>query len=479
MAIDRDIYTSPFASRWSTRAMLENWSARKKFGTWRRLWIILAEAERELGLPISDEQIAELKAHEAEIDFDAAARYERELRHDVMAHVHAYGDQCPSARGIIHLGATSCYVTDNSELIQIRDGLKLIETTLANVVVALADFADRYRELPTLGFTHFQPASLTTVGKRATLWAQDLAMDLQGVAWLVGELPFRGIKGATGTQDSFLRLFDGDHEKVRRLDELVTEAAGFARTIPVSGQTYTRKIDSRVLGILSGIGQSAHKFANDIRLLQHRREVEEPFGTSQIGSSSMPWKRNPMRTERITGLARFLITLGGNADFTAATQWLERTLDDSSNRRLSLPEAFLAADAILNLMLDVARGLVVNERVIARQLAGDLPFIASEQILMAAVKAGGDRQALHEAIRGHSMAAATKLKEEGGECDLLDRLAQDPAFEAVAAQLETLTQPRDYVGRAPEQVTEFLAEVIAPIRERYADVLGMEGDVKV
>ena len=476
---DSDTYASPFAARWATRAMLENFSERRKIRTWRRLWVLLAEAERDLGLPISEDQVAELRAHVDDVDFERAAQYERALRHDVMAHLHAYGDQCPGARAILHLGATSCYVTDNADLIAMRDGLRLLETQLANVVEALGDFAARYRDLPTVGFTHFQPASLTTVGKRATLWAQDFSMDLEEVSRLAEDLPFRGVKGATGTQDSFLRLFEGDHEKVRRLDERVARAAGFGRSVLVCGQTYPRKIDSHILSALSGIGQSAHRFANDLRLLQHRREVEEPFGEAQVGSSAMPYKRNPMRCERITGLARFLITLALNADFTAANQWLERTLDDSSNRRLALPEAFLAADAVLNLVLDVARGLVVNEHVIARNVREELPFIATEAALMAAVKAGGDRQDVHERIRQHAMAARTRMLEEGAPCDLFSRLAADPAFAAVRESLDALARPSDYVGRAPEQVDEFLAQVVAPLRERYAGRLGRRGDVYV
>jgi len=475
----RDLYVSPLARRWAGEEMLRLFSPRRRFATWRRLWVLLAEAEQRLGLAVTPEQVEELRRHVEDINFEAAERYEQDLRHDVMAHVRAYGDQCPSARGIIHLGATSCYVTDNADLILMREGLRLIERALANVVDALARFAERYRDLPTLGFTHFQPAQPTTVGKRATLWAQDFALDLAEVSRLVEEMPFRGVKGATGTQASFLRLFEGDHEKVRRLDAPVAEAAGFRRSIPVSGQTYTRKVDSRVLAVLSGVAQSAHKFANDVRLLQHRREVEEPFGRAQVGSSAMPYKRNPMRCERITGLARFLINLASNADFTAASQWLERTLDDSSNRRLALPEAFLTADAILQTTLDVAQGLVVHEKVVAANLRRELPFLATEAILMEAVKAGGDRQELHERLRRHAHAASERMKEEGAECDLFERIAADPAFAAVHDRLDALMRPEAFVGRAPQQVEEFVGQVIAPLRKRYADLLGMKGQVKV
>jgi adenylosuccinate lyase len=457
--------------------MGENFSDQKKFRTWRQLWIILAEVESALGLRISRDQIEELKRHRDDIDYEAAERYERELRHDLMAHLRAYGDQCPKAKPILHLGATSCCITDNADLMIMRDGLEIVERKLANVVDVLATFAEKYRNMPTVGLTHLQPAQLTTVGKRACLWAQDFAMDLSAVQSLVEEMPFRGVKGAIGTQSSFLQLFDGDHEKVKKLDQMVTEAAGFPEPIPVSGQTYTRKVDSWVVSVLAGVGQSAHKFADDIRLLQHRREVEEPFGEAQVGSSAMPYKRNPMRCERITGLARFLICMAPNAYFTAAAQWLERTLDDSSNRRLVLPEAFLAADAVLDIALDVASGLCVNEPTIARGVREELPFIASEVILMEAVKAGGDRQVLHARLREHSLAAARQREE--GQNNLLERVASDPAFAAVRDRLDSLTRPEDFVGRAPEQVTEFLQKVISPIRKRYAGLLGMKAQVEV
>lgn len=477
--IEHNVYVSPLVSRFATREMCENFSELKKFRTWRQLWITLAECERQLGLPITEEQIDEMKRNRDNIDFATAQRYEQEMRHDVMAHVRLFGDVAPKAKRIIHLGATSCCITDNADLMIMRDGLDILERKLANVVDVLGTFAERHRDVPMLGMTHFQPAQLTTAGKRACLWAQDFAMDLNAVRSLIEEMPFRGIKGVTGTQASFLHLFDGNHEKVKELERMVTEAVGFQQAIPVSGQTYTRKVDSWVLNVLAGIGQSAHKFANDIRLLQHRREIEEPFEEAQVGSSAMPYKRNPMRCERMTGLARFLICTAFNAHFTAANQWLERTLDDSSNRRLVLPQAFLTADAILNLMLDVGAGLHVNSRIIARSVQQELPFIASESILMEATKAGGDRQALHARLREHSMAAIARIKEEGAENDLLQRIANDPAFAAIHDRLGKIMRPEDFVGRAPEQVTEFIQQVIAPIRKRYTGLLGLRAQVRV
>ena len=473
------IYTSPLAARFATREMLENFSPLKKFRVWRRIWTALAEAQHELGLPVTREQVEEMQAHGDDINFDAAREYERKFRHDIMAHVHAFGDLCPKARPIIHLGATSCDVGDNADCIILRDALHLIRKKLANVIARLADFAEKQRHLPTLGWTHYQPAQLTTVGKRAALWLQDFCLDLEELEQRLDAFLLRGIKGTTGTQASYLELFEGDETKVIALEQRVAAKLGFQQSFPLTGQTYTRKIDTQLLATLSGIGQSAHKFANDMRLLHNLREMEEPFGKNQIGSSAMAYKRNPMRSERITGLARFLICLQPNAAFTAASQWLERTLDDSSNRRLSLPEAFLAADAILNLTLNIVSGLVVNERVIAGNIARELPFMATETILMAAVKAGGDRQELHEAIRKHSMDTARAMKDGAPENDLLKRLAADKLFSAVKAELPKLTEPARFIGRAPKQVEEFIATVIAPIRRKYAADMGMSAELEV
>ncbi|MFO7900398.1 MAG: adenylosuccinate lyase [Planctomycetota bacterium] len=470
-ADDRGVYRSPLAARYAGRRMAHVFSDDFKFGTWRRLWIALADSERELGLDISQEQIAELKAAAEDINYADAERIEKEIRHDVMAHVRAFGEQAPDAKGIIHLGATSCFVTDNTELIQIRAGLRTLRAKLARTVDRLGAFATQYRDVPTLGFTHYQPAQPTTVGKRATLWAQDFVLDLDEVAGRLDRLRFRGAKGTTGTQASFLALFDGDQSKVVRLEQLVAAKMGFEDVFPVTGQTYPRKVDSQVLGALSGIAQSASKMATDIRLLQNLNEIEEPFGKKQVGSSAMAYKRNPMRSERICALARFVITTAQNAPITAATQWLERTLDDSANRRLALAESFLAADAILNLCLDVCDGLVVNEAPIARRIRAHLPFMATEEILMAAVRAGGDRQELHERIRVHSQAAVKVVKQEGKPNDLLDRLAADPAFESVRDQLGEMTDPRRFVGRAPSQVTEFVEQVVEPIRATYRAAL--------
>ena len=463
-----DVYDLPLVSRYASGEMAALWGDQRKFSTWRRLWVTLAEAEAELGLPITQQQIEELRAHVDTIDFEAATKYERKLRHDVMAHVHAYGDQCPTARPIIHLGATSCYVTDNTDLILIRESLRWIAKQLAGVIVALADFAKEYRDLPTLAFTHLQPAQPTTVGRRACLWAYDLALDLAEVEYRIATLRARSIKGTTGTQASFLELFHGDHAKVRQLERLVAEKIGFAETYAVTGQTYSRKIDAQVLDVLSGIATSAHKAASDLRILAHRKEVEEPFERDQIGSSAMAYKRNPMRSERICGLARFAMNLAANGAQTHATQWMERTLDDSANRRLTLPQAFLAVDGVLILYRNVASGLVVYPQVIARNLREELPFMATENILMAAVQAGGDRQDLHERIRQHSQAAAAVVKEQGGSNDLLLRLKKDSAFSKV--DLEAAIDPAKLTGRSPEQVDEFLAEVVAPIRCRYSAV---------
>jgi adenylosuccinate lyase len=464
--MSHELYDNPLISRYASPDMSRLWGEQRKFSTWRRLWVILAEAEKELGLPITDAQIAELKAHVDTIDFAAAQSYEKRLRHDVMAHVHAYGDVCPTARPIIHLGATSCYVTDNTDLILMREGLAMIAASLAGVIDALATFAQQHRALPCLGFTHLQPAQPTTVGKRACLWAYDLALDLAEVEHRIASLKARSVKGTTGTQASFLALFSGDHAKVRRLEQLVASKLGFDASYAVTGQTYSRKIDAQVIDSLSGIAQSSHKLATDLRLLQSRKEIEEPFEADQIGSSAMAYKRNPMRSERVCALSRFVISLQSSAANTLATQWMERTLDDSANRRLVIPQSFLAVDAILILLANVTRGLVVYPQVIAKNLAEELPFMVTENLLMAAVQAGGDRQELHEVIRRHSQAAAAVVKQEGKPNDLIARLASDPAFSKV--DMTAAMEPARFVGRAPEQVDEFLAEVVVPIRQRYA-----------
>ncbi len=466
------VYDHPLVTRYAGREMAALWGPQRKHATWRRLWVALAEAEAELGLCADDgitprirpEQIAELHAHTDDIDFTRAAELERRLRHDVMAHIHTYGEVCPSARDVIHLGATSCYVTDNTDLMLMRDGLRMLAGKLAGVIDALARFAERWRSLPTLGFTHFQPAQLTTVGKRAALWCYDFVLDLHEVEHRLATLRFRGAKGTTGTQASFLALFRGDHEKVKHLDALVARKMGFDQVYPVTGQTYSRKVDSQVLDALSGIGQTAHKFGTDLRLLAHRQEIDEPFEAEQVGSSAMAYKRNPMRAERMCGLARFLSTLPVSAAQTAAVQWLERTLDDSVNRRLTLPQAFLAADAVLRIALNVAGGLVVNEGVIAHNVREALPYMATENILMAAVAKGGDRQALHETIRRHSHAVTAQLK-AGGRNDLVERLQAEPAFAGIDWQ--AVLEPGAFVGRAPEQVDEFIAQEVEPIRQRY------------
>jgi adenylosuccinate lyase len=477
--MDHDSYQSPLSSRYASAAMRANFSERRKFTTWRALWIALAEAERELGLPIEAEQIAELRAHAEDLNLDVAARYERELRHDVMAQIHAWGDQCPRARPIIHLGATSCYVTDNTELISLREGLRLVRRQLVSLIDLLRGFALEHRSLPTLGFTHFQPAQATTVGKRATLWLQDLVGDLADLDHAEESILFRGAKGTTGTQASFLELFGGDHAKVRELDRRVTAKMGFERAFGVTGQTYPRKLDFRVCQVLSSIAQSAHKFATDLRLLAHRREVEEPFEKSQIGSSAMPWKRNPMRCERICSLARYVIHALDNTAETAANQWLERTLDDSANRRIVLPEMFLGTDAVLNLYLDVAAGLVVNARVVEKNLAEELPFLASENLMMEAVKLGLDRQDVHEAIRRASHEAARRLKDGAARNPLSELLAADPTVGRLAGRLGEILDGARYVGRASEQVVEFVAEEVDPLLERHRTLLGARGEVRV
>lgn len=472
-----EYYDNPLIARYASREMCRLWSPQRKFQTWRRLWIALAEAEAELGLPVSAEQIAELKAHVEDIDWEATAGYERKLRHDVMAHVHAYGDVCPAARPIIHLGATSCYVTDNTDLILIRESLERVRNGLVRVIDRLGRFAAERRELACLGYTHLQPAQPTTVGKRACLWIYDLVQDLEEIEQRLSRLKARGVKGTTGTQASFLQLFGGDHEKVRQLDALVSRKLGFSASYHVTGQTYSRKVDSQALAALSGIAQSASKAAADLRLLQSQKELEEPFETSQIGSSAMAYKRNPMRAERICGLARFVISLESSGAQTLATQWLERTLDDSANRRLTLPQAFLAIDAVLLLYQNIASGMVVYPKVIAQHLQAELPFMATENILMAAVAQGGDRQDLHERIRQHSQAAAAVVKQQGGANDLIARLQADPAFAGI--DLAATLDPAKFVGRAPEQVDEFVRDVVEPIRQRYATALAGEAELRV
>ena len=467
----KDTYESPLSARYASKEMKYIFSPDKKFRTWRKLWIALAESEKELGLPITQEQIDELKAHADDINYEVAQEREKIVRHDVMSHVYAYGVQCPNAKGIIHLGATSCYVGDNTDIIIMTEGLKLIRNKLITVIRNLSKFADEYKALPTLAFTHFQPAQPTTVGKRATLWLQELLMDLEDVEYQLSKAKLLGSKGTTGTQASFLELFDGDHEKCKMLDHKIAEKMGYKACFPVSGQTYSRKLDSQFLNVLAGIAQSAAKFSNDIRLLQHLKEVEEPFEKNQIGSSAMAYKRNPMRSERIGSLSRYVMVDVLNGYFTTATQWFERTLDDSANKRLSIPEAFLAVDGILSLYANVADGLVVYPKVIEQRLRKELPFMATENIMMDAVKKrGADRQQLHEKIREHSMAASRVVKVEGGENDLLERIAADEAFGVTIEELEKILKPENYTGRAKEQTEDFLNECIKPVLEKYADV---------
>ncbi len=470
-------YVSPLASRNASEVMQEIFSPQRKFSTWRKLWVALAESQRELGLKIPLRAIKQMQKNVDNIDFKLAQKYERQFRHDVMAHVHTFGDAAPDASGIIHLGATSCFVTDNSELIIMRDAGRVICDYLANIIDLLGKFAKKYRNLPTLGFTHYQPAQLTTVGKRACLWCYDFCWDLQHLELLVENLPFRSTKGTTGTQASFLSLFDGNHAKVKKLEKLIAKKMGFSKIIPVTGQTYSRKIDSEMIFALSNIAASAHKFANDIRLLAGMKELEEPFAKKQIGSSAMAYKRNPMRSERTTGLSRFLISLTQPALQTHAEQWLERSLDDSSNRRIVLSEGFLAADGILNLMLNIVDGLVVNKQVIAQHIQAELPFMATEEILMAGVQAGGDRQELHERIRVHSLAAAEQVKKYGRDNDLIDRLKSDEHFKNI--RFASLLDPKQFTGRASEQVDEFIESEIKPVRTRYRKVLKMTGQVRI
>lgn len=464
-------YQNPLISRYASREMSHVFSDNFKFSTWRRLWLLLAETEQELGLDITEEQLEAMRAHLDDIDFDFAAKKEKELRHDVMAHIHTFGEVAPEAMSIIHLGATSAFVGDNTDLIQVREGLKLVKRRLLQVMKNLRDFACEYREMPTLGFTHYQPAQLTTVGKRAALWIQDLLMDFKLVSLLDSRLPARGVKGTTGTQASFMKLFEGDEKKVKRLDELVTERMGFARSVSVCGQTYSRKIDDDVLHVLKQVGITASKFGNDMRLLQHDQEMEEPFGEQQVGSSAMAYKRNPMRAERMNSLGRFVLSLANNTAFTAATQWFERTLDDSANRRIVLPQAFLTVDALLLIYANITEGLVVNEQVIAAHVERELPFMATENIMMAAVQKGGDRQEIHEVIREHSHVAAGRLKAGESENILLDLLADDPRIPMNREDLAALTDPMDFIGRAPGQVREFLLKEIDPLLDSYSELL--------
>ena len=476
----KDTYESPLSARYASKEMKYIFSPDKKFRTWRKLWIALAESEKELGLPITQEQIDELKAHADDINYEVAQEREKIVRHDVMSHVYAYGVQCPNAKGIIHLGATSCYVGDNTDIIIMTEGLKLIRNKLITVIRNLSKFADEYKALPTLAFTHFQPAQPTTVGKRATLWLQELLMDLEDVEYQLSKAKLLGSKGTTGTQASFLELFDGDHEKCKMLDHKIAEKMGYKACFPVSGQKYSRKLDSQFLNVLAGIAQSAAKFSNDIRLLQHLKEVEEPFEKNQIGSSAMAYKRNPMRSERIGSLSRYVMVDVLNGYFTTATQWFERTLDDSANKRLSVPEAFLAVDGILSLYANVADGLVVYPKVIEQRLRKELPFMATENIMMDAVKKrGADRQQLHEKIREHSMAASRVVKVEGGENDLLERIAADEAFGVTLEELEKILKPENYTGRAKEQTEDFLNECIKPVLEKYADVESDKPEINV
>ena len=477
MSTDR--YVSPLSERYASKEMQYIFSPDMKFRTWRRLWIALAETEKELGLPITQEQIDELKAHKDDINYDVAKERERQVRHDVMSHVYAYGVQCPKAKGIIHLGATSCYVGDNTDIIVMTEALKLVKKKLVNVIAELAKFAEKYKDLPTLAFTHFQPAQPTTVGKRATLWMQEFMLDLEDLNYVLSTMKLLGSKGTTGTQASFLELFDGDQETIDKIDPMIAKKMGFKQCYPVSGQTYSRKVDTRVVNILAGIAASAHKFSNDIRLLQHLKEVEEPFEKSQIGSSAMAYKRNPMRSERIASLSRFVMVDAMNPAITSATQWFERTLDDSANKRLSVPEGFLAIDGILDLCLNVVDGLVVYPKVIEKRLRSELPFMATENIMMDAVKAGGDRQELHERIRELSMEAGKTVKVEGKDNNLLELIAADPAFNLTLEELEKTMDPAKYTGRASVQVDAFLKSVINPMLEENKDLLGMTAEINV
>ncbi len=475
----KDSYETPLNSRYASKEMQFLFSPDFKFRTWRKLWIALAESEQELGLPITDEQIAELKAHQDDINYEVAQEEEKRRRHDVMSHVYAYGVQCPTAKPIIHLGATSCYVGDNTDVIIMTEGLRLVEKKVVNLMDKLARFALEYKDMPCLGFTHYQPAQPTTVGKRASLWLQDVLMDYEQLEYQLSQMKLLGSKGTTGTQASFMDLFDGDEEKIRQLDQKIAEKMGFSSCFAVSGQTYSRKLDYQVCSVLSGIAQSAYKFAGDLRLLQHMKEVEEPFEKTQIGSSAMAYKRNPMRSERICSLARYVICDALNPAMTGATQWLERTLDDSANKRISVAEAFLATDAILELYNNVVDGMVVYPKMIEKHLLEELPFMATENIMMEAVKRGGDRQDLHERIRQHSMAAGAVVKVEGGKNDLLERIAADPAFGMTLPELESVMDPKNFVGRAPGQTAEFVEQYIRPILTERADLLGLAVEINV
>ncbi len=475
----KDTYESPFNSRYASKEMQYIFSPDKKFKTWRRLWIALAKAEKEQGLNITQEQIDELEAYKDDINYDVAIAQEKLVRHDVMSHVHAYGVQCPKAKPIIHLGATSCYVGDNTDIIIMKEGLELVRDKVVNVIADLSKFADQYKDLPTLAFTHFQPAQLTTVGKRASLWINELVMDLEEIEYRIDSLALLGSKGTTGTQASFLELFHGDHEKCKAAEMSIAHQMGFDKVVPVSGQTYSRKIDSFVLNTLSGVAQSAYKFANDLRLLQHLKEVEEPFEKNQIGSSAMPYKRNPMRSERICSLARYVIVDALNPAITSSTQWFERTLDDSANKRISVAEAFLAVDAILEIYINVSKGLVVYPKVIEKRIMESLPFMATENIMMDAVLRGGDRQELHEKIRVYSQEASTQVKMYGKDNDLIDRICADPAFGINHEQAMAILDPKNFIGRSAQQVEEFLAQVVSPIVTKYQDKLGREAELSV
>ena len=477
MSTDR--YTSPLSERYASKEMQYIFSQDMKFRTWRRLWIALAETEKELGLNITQEQIDELKAHADDINYDVAKAREKEVRHDVMSHVYAYGVQCPKAKGIIHLGATSCYVGDNTDIIVMTEALKLVQKKLVNVIAELSRFADKYKDQPTLAFTHFQPAQPTTVGKRATLWTQEFMMDLEDLEYVLGTIKLLGSKGTTGTQASFLELFEGDQETIDKIDPMIAAKMGFKECYPVSGQTYSRKVDTRVVNVLAGIAASAHKMSNDIRLLQHLKEVEEPFEKSQIGSSAMAYKRNPMRSERIASLSRYVMVDALNPAITSATQWFERTLDDSANKRLSVPEGFLAIDGILDLCLNVVDGLVVYPKVIEKHMMAELPFMATENIMMDAVKAGGDRQELHERIRELSMEAGRNVKVEGKDNNLLELIAADPAFNLTLEELQKTMDPKKYVGRAKEQTESFIAKVVNPVLDSHKEMLGMTAEINV
>ncbi|WP_454972098.1 adenylosuccinate lyase [Dorea sp.] len=477
--MSNDRYTSPLSERYASKEMQYIFSPDKKFRTWRKLWIALAETEKELGLDITEEQIEELKAHADDINYDVAKEREKVVRHDVMSHVYAYGKQCPNAKGIIHLGATSCYVGDNTDIILMSEALEIVRKKLINVIAELAKFADAHKNLPTLAFTHFQPAQPTTVGKRATLWMQEFMMDLEDLEYVKGSLKLLGSKGTTGTQASFLELFDGDQETIDKIDPMIAKKMGFETCYPVSGQTYSRKVDTRVVNVLAGIAASAHKMSNDIRLLQHLKEIEEPFEKSQIGSSAMAYKRNPMRSERIASLSRYVMVDAMNPAITSATQWFERTLDDSANKRLSVPEGFLAIDGILDLCLNVVDGLVVYPKVIEKRLMSELPFMATENIMMDAVKAGGDRQELHERIRELSMEAGRNVKEKGLDNNLLELIAADPAFNLSLEELQKTMDPAKYVGRAPVQVDAYLKNIVNPMLEANKDILGVTAEINV